>query len=518
MIKARPLALLLVAVMLLSACVTNNPDEAENTTPSTLQTQTTAPTTITTQPTQPTEPPVPTVTEVINCTYSSGSNFIEFFHNITHYNYQKDPSKTRVTRTAPDGTESYFELEYDFDKKTIYYREDDIKRSFSHIGYYTYIGGEEDDFDIMEYVLLSNDTEASYLDTIDEDEPSAIVVFAQRTTLEGRVESYGDAPEDILSLADINGHYWAYADSMENSLFYAEKNWVENFQTLHRYDFSGNLISSTQLDQGLLYRDVCELKDGEFVVSGLNSEGVILFRYDKAGNEVWRYTFPKEESYNGLITHIFFVNNEIYTFGYYKNENKALDVVCMKFSMDGKRLERKTFGGNDDTLLYGAEEIDGGFRITGTSRSSEGDFPFMEPDDPIFASFSADLDYDFNLISTAETDDGIPDSYVVGIMDGKRYFHKDPIFTEHVNDKLPESRDEEGRMNDQQLAPCDIFSYGDGYVIIRRHNLLTECDFYWSSWDYPRFKELIFTGYDSSGTPLWQFSVPYSAAAQGIVE
>ena len=356
------------------------------------------------------------------------------------------------------------------------------------------------------------------MDTIDGDEPSAIVVFAQRTTLEGRVESYGDAPEDILSLADINGHYLYSADSMENSLFYTETNWLEDIRTIHRYDFSGNLISSTQLDQGLIYGEVCELKDGGFVASGVNSEGVILFRFDKDGNEVWRYTFPKEESFDSLITQIFFVNNEIYTFGRYKNEHKPLDLICMKFSMDGKRLERKTFGGNYDTVLYGAEEIDGGFRITGTSRSSEGDFPFMEPDDSNYASFYADLDYDFNLISTVETHDGIPDSYVVGVMDGKRYFPKDPIFTEHADDKLPENRDEQGKLNDQQLAPCDIFSYGDGYVIIRRHNLLTECDFYWSSWDYPRFKELIFTGYDSSGTPLWQFTAPYSAAAQGIVE
>ena len=64
----------------------------------------------------------------------------------------------------------------------------------------------------------------------------------------------------------------------------------------------------------------------------------------------------------------------------------------------------------------------------------------------------------------------------------------------------------------------NIFSYGDGYVIIRSCNLLTRSDFYWSSWDLSGFKELIFTGYDSSGTPLWQFTVPYSAAAHGVLE
>ena len=510
--------ILLVVLTVITGCTFSGafdgPDgpTPDNTQPTTTQTQTTAPTTITTQPT---EPPIPTVTEVINCTYSSGSNFVEFFHNIVHYNYQKDPWKTRVTRTAPDGTESYFELEYDFNKKTIDYREDDIKRSFSHIGYYTYIGGEDDDFDILEYILLCNDTEASYLDTIDGDESSAIVVFAQRTTLEGRVENYGEPPEDILSLAKINGYNLDYADATENSLFYTEYNWAEDTRTLRRYDFSGNLISSTQPIQGLNYSAVCELEDGGFVASGLNVDNAILFRCDKDGNEVWRYAFPKEEGRNGLIMHIFAVNNELYTFGYGNGENNVEDAVCMKFSMDGKRLDRKTFGGNDDIILYGAEEIDGGFRITGITRSSEGDFPFW---DSYAAFFSADLDYEFNLISAVETDDGMPSSYVVGIMDGKRYFPNDPIFTVHADDKLPDYYDEDGMLAAQRPGLRNIFSYGDGYVIIRSCNLLTRSDFYWSSWDLSGFKELIFTGYDSSGTPLWQFTVPYSAAAHGVLE
>ena len=175
--KVRLLALLLVAVLLLTACAPSNLGGTETTAPSTSTTQTTT----TTAPTQPTEPPIPTPAEVIDGTYTvcdislPSMSIIDPELDIGAFfrrHYQNDSTKNdsiEILHTTSDGTESTIKVVYNASNKYFRYTEGDVSQTYDYIVYAPISGQPEDDFDYLHIVLLSDNPNATYLDALDKE-------------------------------------------------------------------------------------------------------------------------------------------------------------------------------------------------------------------------------------------------------------------------------------------------------------------------------------------------------------
>ena len=302
MIRIKLLSLLLVTVMLLSACANSNLGETESTIPATMQTQTTAPTTITTQPT---EPPIPTPAEVIDGTYSvidenkpdwHPEQKIELFFLNNHSREYWKSDFVNILHTTADGKESKTQLICDPSNDYFKYINGDEKYTYRHLIYTPIDGGPEDDFDILHIVLLSDNPNATYLDTLDKENPTAVIVYARFVTLDESIDSYGDIPT-IVKQEGVSPRESFSATFLKDSYFledYHNDNYprFNNDATIvHRFDYNGNLLCSVTLPDFTGNVKYVELSDGGFIASSLSYEnGRIhsLARYDADGNLLFK--------------------------------------------------------------------------------------------------------------------------------------------------------------------------------------------------------------------------------------
>ncbi|MBE6986352.1 MAG: hypothetical protein E7433_02870 [Ruminococcaceae bacterium] len=496
--KARLFALLLVAVMLLSACSPSNLGGTEDTTPSTTQTQTT---TITTKPT---EPPIPTPAEVIDGTYSvideNKSDLhpelkIELFFLNNHNREYWEYDFVNILHTTADGKESKTQLICDPSNDYFKYINGDEKYTYRHLIYTPIDGGPEDDFDILHIVLLSDDPNATYLDTLDKENPTAVIVYARFVTLDESIDSYGDIPT-IVKQEGVSPRESFSATFLKDSYFledYHNDNYprFNNDATIvHRFDYNGNLLCSVTLPDYTRSVDYVELSDGGFIASSLSYENGrthSLARYDADGNLLWTHDFS-----TAAVVDFHVVGDVIYCFG--RSDN--YDMIATTLSLDGEILSEKIILNGGYTFLHVVPEEDG-FKIY--AYGSNGNNADITLD-----RFYVLFDFELNVVKYEVIED-LDYMFPKGYLNGKTIFQNDPIFNYHPNETLPENIYELGNSS-ITINNVKVFPYQDGYIIVRQHTMGICC--FTMSTTYTNYFENIYTYYDSEGVPQWQYVSP----------
>lgn len=482
--------------MLLSACAPNNLGETESTTPSTTQTQTTAPTTITTQPT---EPPIPTPAEVIDGTYSvivdepsslPPDEEIEDFYSLNYHKQSMEDASVNILHTSANGKESSTQLTYDADEKHFIYTVNGVGHTYDYLLYTPVSGQPEDDFDILHILLVSDNPDATYLDTLDKENPTAIIVYARFVTLEKSLDCYGDIPT-IVKQEGIELRELGYMTYLKDSYFMIDlftdsyPKITNEFTTVYRFDYDGNLLCSVELSGCYPQIDCVELSDGGFLMSYRLSELHNLARYDADGKQLWSHDFSTR-----AVIDFHVANEVIYCFGRSDNE----DVTATTLSLDGEILSEKIILNGNYHFLHVIPEEDG-FKIYATNSNGTGDVPYRR--------FCVWFDLELKVVKYEE-DNSIHNLSPEGYLNGKPIFFDDPIFKYHANETFPENVNE--FRNDNVIGPRSIFAYQDGYIIVRTHYMDT-C-FFSNSTNFPYYYEDIFTYYNSEGVPQWQYVTP----------
>ena len=477
--------------MVLSACATNNSSETESTIPST--TQTTAPTTITTKPT---EPPIPTPAEVIDGTYivineKYPNDEIELFY---YYNSRRENNKDdsiEILHTATDGKENSTYLAYDAAKKHFIYTINGVGHTYDYLLYTPFTGQPEDDFDILHILLVSDNPDATYLDTLDKENPTAIIVYARFVTLDKSLDSYGDIPT-IVKQEGIDLRESSSADFLKDSYFMEDTfndgypKILNDVTTVHRFDYSGNLLCSVTLPGYSSELDYCELPDGGFVMSYVMDRVHNLARYDADGEQLWVQDFS-----TAAVVDFHVVDDVIYCFG----RSDERDITSTTLTLDGEILSEKIILNGTYSFLHVIPEEDG-FKIYATNSNGTGDIPYRR--------FCVWFDLELNVVKYEE-DNSIHNLYPRGYLNGKPIFQDDPIFNYHPNEIFPENVNNDFR-NYNYVGPAKIFAYQDGYIIMRTHYM--DVCFFTQNDNTPFYYENIFTYYDSNGVPQWQYVTP----------
>lgn len=491
--KARLFALLLVAVLLLSACAPSNLGGTEDTTPSTTQTQTT---TITTQPT---EPPIPTPAEVIDGTYSvidenkserQPELKIELFFLNNHSREYWEYDFVNILHTTADGKESKTQLICDPSNDYYKYINGDEKYTYRHLIYTPIDGGPEDDFDILHILLLSDNPNATYLDTLDKENPTAIIVYARFVTLEDSIDSYGDIPT-IVKPEGVSPRESLYSSFLKDSYFMVDMHDDNNPRILndttivHRFDYNGNLLCSVTLPNYTLSVDYVELSNGGFVAASLLYENGkhSLACYDADGNLLWTHGFSTVS-----VVDFHVVDDVIYCFG--RSDN--YDMIATTLSLDGEVLSEKIILNDCGTFLHVVPEEDG-FKIY--ALGSYGNIDNTR--------FYVLFDIELNIVEHEE-DDSFYNIPPAGYLNGEPIFGDNPILNYHPKETLPESNFDIEDISVIKVA--EIFPYQDGYIIFRTH-YMDYCSFTAQN-TYTYYYENIYTYYDSEGVPQWQYVTP----------
>ena len=496
MIRIKLLSLLLVAVMVLSACATSNLGETESTTPST--TQTTAPTTITTQPT---EPPIPTPAEVIDGTYTvidenksdwhPDVKIESFFYQYWHKNYYQS-SSVKILHTTAAGEENTNYVSYNADKKNFTFTVNGVGQTYEHMIYTSVSGQPEDDFDLLHILLVSDDPDATYLDTLDKENPTAAIVYARFVTLDKSLDSYGDIPtivkQEGIELREL-GYMTYLKDSyfMEDIFENTNPRSPNKVTTVHRFDYDGNLLCSVELPGYYPNLDYAELSDGGFLMSFYNSfESKVrysLARYDSDGKQLWIHDFSTPS-----VVDFHIVNDVIYCFG----RSDTRDITATTLSLDGEILSEKIILNGSYSFLHVIPEEDG-FKIYANN--------YGETDDMPYHKFCVWFDLELNVVKH-EKEDRSYNLYPKGYLNGKPVFSDDPIFNYHASETFPENV---SGKDENVFSPIHIFSYQDGYIIVRTHRM-DWCSF--TDNNFVFYFEDIYTYYDSNCVPQCQYVTP----------
>ena len=500
MTKIKLCNLLLAVVMLLSACANSNLGETENTTPSTMQAQTTAPTTITTQPT---EPPIPTPAEVIDGTYSvidenkpdwHPEQKIELFFLNNHSREYWKSDFVNILHTTADGKESKTQLVCDPSNDYFKYINGDEKYTYRHLIYTPIDGGPEDDFDILHILLLSDNPDATYLDTLDKENPTAVIVYARFVTLEDSIDSYGDIPT-IVKPEGVNPRESLYSSYLKDSYFMIDIHNDNNPRILndttivHRFDYNGNLLCSVTLPNYTISVDFVELSNGGFIASSLSYENGrthSLACYDADGNLLWTHDFS-----TAAVVDFHVVGDVLYCFG--RSDN--YDMIATTLSLDGEILSEKIILNGGYTFLHVVPEEDG-FRIYALgSYGNDADITLNR--------FYVLFDLELNIVEHEE-DDSLYNIPPAGYLNGEPIFGDNPILNYHPEERLPESNFDIEDISVIKVA--EIFPYQDGYIIFRTHYMDYCC--FTAQNTYTYYYENIYTYYDSEGVPQWQYVSP----------
>jgi hypothetical protein len=486
--------------MLLSACANSNLGETESTTPSTLQTQTT---TITTQPT---EPPIPTPAEVIDGTYSvidenkserQPDAKIETFFCWNWHKENYESSSVKILHTTEAGEENTNYISYNADRKNFTFTVNGVGHTYDYLIYTPVAGQPEDDFDYLHILLVSDNPDATYLDTLDKENPTAVIVYARFVTLDKSLDSYGDIPtivkQDGVDLREI-GYTTYLKDSyfMEDHFTDAQPKIMNEASTVYRFDYDGNLLCSVELPGYYPDLNYAELSDGGFLMSTKyyenNEDKHILARYDADGKQLWTHDFSA-----AAVVDFHVVDDVIYCFG--RSDNR--DITATTLSLDGEILSEKIILNGNYHFLHVIPEEDG-FKIYARPAyaGATGDI--------LYDQFYVLFDFDLAIVGYEETDSTTHyGSQPKGYLNNKPIFDKDPIFNYHTNETFPENV---SGKDENVINPSQIFAYQDGYIIVRTHRM-DWCSFTQRD-NFPFYFESIFTYYDSEGVPQWQYVSP----------
>lgn len=401
------------------------------------------------------------------------------------------PCSLSITRHE-NGTIQEAVVEYDGSSYTI--TDENGSRSYPYLIYSAMIS-PTDPSTFSEYFFLTEDPEMTaerYWASVTSDIAPTEVMYVEHTTFD-LAQSYGNVPQQFETLISLH--------PFSTQLHYAEKSVFsicgsvavsssKQAYLMKRYGYDGVELSESTV-KGYPNR-IGELSDGSFVLFTYSYEdgAYCLCRYQEDGSLDWEHSFEGGRTH---VTHIIEHDKYIYCFGAVTPKDSDSDLNIWQFSLDGELLQQKTIGGSDFDSIDHVEKTDKGFSIWGSTQSGDGDLPFSE--DGYRVPFLALIDNEMELITAQESEDAHSYLDKIGVYQGRDIYNDDPLLNQSSLDKLP---DKDG------LIPTAIFSWNDGYIIVRTYKM--------GAWPFsntlmsyqPSYTQIIYTGYDANGVPQWQ--------------
>lgn len=135
-------------------------------------------------------------------------------------------------------------------------------------------------------------------------------------------------------------------------------------------------------DNGLLVVGTSSSNDGTFSGLGIGNRDIFALKMNSSGNIEWVNTFGgsssdrakdviEDSAGNYIITGYSGSNNGDFS-GFNRGGN---DIFLIKISPNGQLIWTRTYGGSDDDFGYAlAEGPNGGYVVTGSTRSTDGNF------------------------------------------------------------------------------------------------------------------------------------------------
>lgn len=303
---------------------------------------------------------------------------------------------------------------------------------------------------------------------------------------------FGDVPNAVTDLIDRRMKDLILPAYLPGSVFERTiSGYMESREEwIRRWSYSGELLCEFHVDG---YAECfAELEDGGFITNLHNyaDNTYQINCYNSDGSTRW--TVPLGDSDLPYVFQFLITKDGIYGFGHIRREDSFQDVYICRISSDGELLQEACLGGTDYDTVDWVEVSANGFTIYGSTQSDDGDFPLSE--DGYGVDFLLDLSCDLEIRSVRQDQREYSYYRLEGYLDGQPVFFKDPILTVSKKDTLPIDN----------IYTIGVFQQEDGYVILRKYafgNYPYKDPYMSSSMSY---SQIIATGYDEEGTPLWQ--------------
>jgi hypothetical protein len=347
---------------------------------------------------------------------------------------------------------------------------------------------------VEEYFFLTNDpnmTADRYL--TEKDILATEVLYVDRKTFSA-AQSYGEVPEsveNIMELVKSSSVWWYCQDSMFGIRAIMAMSSVREACIVERFDYSGNLLC--EFESRGVPQTILELEDGGFVVFGTSEpDGLYAFNcYDGSGNLRWKYT--PEEAGSKYVPYMYQQKGDIYCFGTVTPTSQSSDIFVWRINMAGELVQKIKISGSNFDDINRVLETETGFEILGRTQSGDGDLPFSQ--DGHGVDFRLEISTDLELISKEKYENRYYSQK--GYHNAQAVFADDGILKTSRKDRLSKA---------EHTFISGIFDWEDGYVIVRTLNY----DAY--RYDHPLvsmqtyYDQLVITGYDFNGSPLWQLA------------
>ena len=420
---------------------------------------------------------------------------------------QNKPASFEMERVKEGGGTEKVSVSFDGDKYTI--TDDSGTRNYAHLIHDRYAEKIDGNYHYGDYFFLSDDADMTFekyqkamplQDHMQLLLPTELVLG--KTYVADSVECYGLVPKTIEKILShiYTGETWEYF--CEKSFFTTEVLETNDDNTekqlLKRFDYNGNLLCEVALPLPYV-SSVMELKNGDFCVAL-----TYLYQYGKEqtidrvicfspkGEQRWQYTFPEDR--NVYLDHLLQADDAIYCFGELKSDENGQEeeLYILKLAADGTFVKERIAGGSQAENTRFVEIGKEGFTVYGTTRSTDGDFPFHS-DHSYSTGFQVKVSSDLELSDAEKVDHELYSHYPRGYYKGTLIHSNHPVFAPVEEDRLPD-----------ETFTCAIIPFSSGYVILRsvyiEPNIFSPT--YQSSESY--YSQIIATYYNAFGMPVWQ--------------
>ena len=343
-----------------------------------------------------------------------------------------------------------------------------------------------------ECFLLSDREDMTYADC--QTLSDGIVLFHQKLSYTPTA-GYGSIPNMIKALDRQSPPFSSAVETsrftfLETSYFITAQN-ADGSYTVSRYDYAGNplsaIVTSYCGSKMVSYHPSAFLEFGNnnfaLYTFNLDTDVYRLSAYDRNGQPLWTYDFKEGPLWLDLLLAR---DDTIYCFGTDKNS----DLYFCALTETGAMLHNTVMGGSDLEMLFSVTPTANGFTVCGSTQSSDGAIPLSADGKPAY--FEAQLSASFELLSIDP----------LGTWSGAShcgYYQGQPVYKGWGDawESLPEAA----------KNAYYVFPLGGGHVSVHYRKLDTPPFSTQLVTDYAfSYYEPIYTGYDATGTALWQFT------------
>lgn len=303
---------------------------------------------------------------------------------------------------------------------------------------------------------------------------------------------FGNVPESMTALLNSCVQDYSIQHFLPQSRFTRTfpGDVAQREESIQRWNYDGDLLCEFHVEG---YAECyAELDDGGFLTDLHNYEDNTyqILRYASDGNICWEVSLGSGTV--PTIVQMLILPDGIYGFGTIRQESSFEDVYVCHISYDGELLNEKILGGTDYDALQWVEFSDRVFSVWGSTQCNDGDFPLSK--DGHGVDYLMQMSSDLEIQSVTALDHDFYYFDICGYIDGSPVFKGNSILSVSSKDQLPTDN----------IYSRAVFSYQDGYVVLRS----LDFGYYPYSPIYasycPSYCQIIATGYDNEGNPLWQ--------------